>query len=331
MSKKRSLKRIILRTSVALISLPILLLLVAVIFLMSKPKLDADLREEIGGQYITLSKGVTHYELVQPDDSAPLIVLIPGLTVPKAVYMNNVEALQKAGYATLRYDFYGRGLSDRPLMKYNSKVYAAQTKELLDSLKIQKPVHLLGISLGAAIGAEIIADEPERYKSITFIGAAVAFSKADADAKKRAVLMDRLKVFKKNDFVDTTLDAYKFIPYIKEQFNYRGAELAFISLAMNESVFDYLASYKELTSVKRIPMQIIWGELDDNFPYPLGVRLGKMFPDAEFHTIPGGGHTPHFGQAELVNPMMVNFLDRVEGRNVDVAGEGTTENFSTLQ
>lgn len=298
---------------------------------MSKPKLDAELRKEIGGQYITLSKGVTHYELVQPNDSAPLVLLIPGLTVPKAVYMNNVTALQEAGYATLRYDFYGRGLSDRPLMKYDSKVYVAQTKELLDSLQIDTPIHVLGISLGAAIGAEIIADEPERFKSITFIGAAVAFSKADADAKKHAVLMDRLKVFKKNDFVDTTLDAYKFIPYIKEQFNYRGAELAFISLAMNESVYDYLESYKELTKVEGIPMQIIWGELDDNFPYPLGVRLGEMFPHAQFHTIPGGGHTPHFGQSDLVNPMMVNFLDRVEGRSRAIAKDLTEEAETTVQ
>lgn len=312
MVKRRKLKKIILAIVGTLFLIPIVGILILGIVLLSKPRLDEALRKELGGQYVTLSKGVTHYELVQPSDSAPLVVLIPGLTVPMAVYKNNVKALHDAGYATLRYDFYGRGLSDRPLLKYNSSVYAKQTVELLDSLKITKPVHLIGISLGGAIAAEIVADEPSRFSSVTLIGAAVAYSKKDADAKKRAVLLDRLKVFKNNNDVDTTLDAYKFIPYIKEQFKYRGAEFAFVSLALNESVYNYLPFYKELAEVKSVPMQIIWGEKDDNFPYPLGLRLGEMIPQAEFHSIPGGGHTPHFGQAKQVNPLLVDFMKRVD-------------------
>lgn len=313
MAKHKKRKKIVLRVLGGLLLLPPLAFLIVIIVLYSKPKLDAEARAAIGGQYINLSKGVTHYELVEANDSAPIVVMIPGLTVPKTVYNNNVKALQEAGYTTLRYDFYGRGWSDRPMLKYNSSVYAQQTVELLDSLKITKPVHLLGISLGGAIAAEIVADEPSRYKSVTLIGAAVAYSKEDADAKKRAVLLDRLQVFKKNSDVDTTLDAYKFIPLIKEQFKYRGCEFAFVSLAFNESVYNYLPFYEELAEVKDVPMQIIWGEKDDNFPYPLGVKLGEMISQAEFHTIPGGGHTPHFGQADQVNPLLINFMQKVDG------------------
>lgn len=316
MRNKKTVK-IIRNILLVCVSLPFLIALIGIVILQSKPKLDKKLRNELGGQYVTLSKGVTHYELVRPSDSAPIVLMIPGLTVPMAVYNNNVQALHDAGYATLRYDFYGRGLSDRPLLKYTSSMYAKQTVELLDSLGITESVHILGISLGGAIAAEIVSQTPARYKSVTLIGAAVAYSQDAADAKKRAVLRDRLKALKKNVDIDTSLDAYKFAPFIKEQFKYRGAEFAFISLAINESVFNYLPFYKKLAKVSSVPMQIIWGEKDDNFPYSLGVRLGEIISQAEFHTIPGGGHTPHFGQADQVNPLLINFMNGIEGGSVD--------------
>lgn len=315
MNKKITPSKVIKMIILSIFTLAVVAFGIVFALLQSKPKLNAELRKELGGQYVELSNGVTHYELVQPSNTAPLVLLIPGLTVPMAVFKNNVAALQEAGYSTLRYDFFGRGLSDRPRVKYSSSLYAAQTVELLDSLGITKPIHLVGISLGGAIAAEIVSDNPDRFKSVSLIGAAVAYSQEDADAKKRAVLMDRLQAFKRNVEVDTTLDAYKFIPHIKGQFKYRGAEYAFVSLARNESIYNYLPFYKRLAKVENVPMQIIWGEKDDNFPYPLGVRLGEMISQAEFHTIPGGGHTPHFGQADEVNPILTGFLDRVERRD----------------
>ncbi len=309
--KKRNTK--LFKRIMVIIAISLFVPIAAVTFtLQSKPQLNETLRSELGGDYITLSKGVTHYELVQPSDSAPIVVLIPGLTVPMAVFKNNIEAIQDAGFATLRYDFYGRGLSDRPLMKYNSSVYAEQTVELLDSLGIDQPVHLVGISLGGAIAAEIASDTPDRFKSITLIGAAIAFSQEEADAKKRAVLMDRLKAFDSENEIDTSLDAYKFVPYIVDQFNYRGAEMAFISLALNESIYNYLTYYEQLAKVETIPMQIIWGENDDNFPYSHGVKLHSMLSRAQFHTIENGGHTPHFGKSEIVNPILIDFFKKSE-------------------
>ncbi len=314
--------KIVKRIIISLLLLPVLAVAILFTMLQAKPELNEELRRELGGQYVELSKGVTHYELTHTSDSAPLVLLIPGLTVPMAVFKNNVAALQKEGYSTLRYDFYGRGFSDRPKLNYSSSAYAEQTIELLDSLGITEPIHLIGISLGGAISAEIVSNDPDRFTSVTLIGAAVAYSQEDADAKKKAVLMDRLQVFKRNVEVDTSLDAYKFIPYIKEQFKYRGAEYAFVSLARNESIYNYLPFYESLAKVETVPMMIIWGEKDDNFPHPLGVRLGEMISQAEFHTIPGGGHTPHFGQADEVNALLTGFLNRVEKRDeIEVASE----------
>jgi pimeloyl-ACP methyl ester carboxylesterase len=45
-------------------------------------------------------------------------------------------ALANAGYRVLRYDQYGRGLSDRPNIEYTADVYDRQLGELLDALHI---------------------------------------------------------------------------------------------------------------------------------------------------------------------------------------------------
>lgn len=285
----------------------------------SKPILTNETRQELGGTYITLEQGVTHYELFQSSEDAPLVVLVPGLTVPMAIFRNNVEALQKAGYSTLRYDFFGRGLSDRPRVKYNAHLYAEQTRELLDSLAPARPIHLIGISLGSAVAAKMVVQEPSRYRSLIMVDAAVAFSEEEAKQQKKKVLNDRLKAIFSKAKVDTTSEKYAFSKYIQEQFKYRGVESALFSISRNSSPYNYLKIYQKFAKLDSIPTQIIWGEDDDNFPLESGKKLGELLDHAEFHIIPEGSHTPHFGAPEKVNPILVDFLNRVEEKGRDTA------------
>lgn len=278
----------------------------------NKPILTSEIRQKLGGSYVTLEHGVTHYELVRVSDDAPLVVLVPGLTVPMAIYRNNVEALQKAGYSTLRYDFFGRGLSDRPRLKYNAHLYAEQTRELLDSLAPEGTVHLAGISLGSAVAAEMVLKEPNRYRSLTLIDAAIAFTENEAKQQKKKVLSDRLKAIFNKAQMDTTSEKYAFSKYIQEQFEYRGVESALFSISRHSSPYTFLKTYQNVALLDPIPTQIIWGENDDNFPLDSGKRLAKLLNHAEFHIIPEGSHTPHFGTPEKVNPLLVDFLNRAE-------------------
>jgi len=292
------------------------LLVAAVGYVVSKPTLNEAIRSELGGSYIQLSKGVTHYELNRVSGTAPLVVLYAGVTVPMMVYDKVVPALNAAGYSTLRFDYYGRGLSDRPRITYTTELYAAQGIELLDALKIKDSVHVIGISLGGAVVARIALLQPRRIASITLIGPAVAFSQESADEQKWNFIKERTQIFKKDpppskDGKISDPEAFK--PHIKKQFEYAGVEYAFISIAMNESPFAYLALYKELGRRNTgIPMEFIWGEKDNHFPLASGRRLAAIFPDAEFHVIKGGGHTPHYGQATVVNPLLVSFLQKLE-------------------
>ena len=45
---------------------------------------------------------------------------------------------KKLGFKVLRFDLYGRGYSDNPEIDYTDEIFAKQSLELLDSLKINK-------------------------------------------------------------------------------------------------------------------------------------------------------------------------------------------------
>ena len=116
---------------------------------------------------VNLPKGHTAYEL---SGEGPLLVLIHGLSTPAFVWDAIIPYLHNAGYATLRYDLYGRGGSAAGHKRYDADLYSAQLFDLFDALGISEPVHLVGYSMGGGIVACAALQEMRRVKSATLLG-----------------------------------------------------------------------------------------------------------------------------------------------------------------
>lgn len=58
------------------------------------------------------------------------------------------EILVKAGYRVLTYDNFGSAWSAAPKTRYDDALFASQLTELLYTLNITQPVHLVGQSMG---------------------------------------------------------------------------------------------------------------------------------------------------------------------------------------
>src|SRR5262245_8301926 len=86
-----------------------------------KSVLDDAARTNAPGKFVGGPYGLTHYEFtpVISRDSTRIVVLVHGFSVPFYIWDSTVVALTKAGKRTLRYDVYGRGLSDRPDAAYD--------------------------------------------------------------------------------------------------------------------------------------------------------------------------------------------------------------------
>ena len=127
------------------------------IFLLSdeiseKFKINGNVRGSSPGKFIRLSEGFTHYEISGEMDK-PVVLFIHGFSVPYYMWDKTFYTVAEAGYMAIRYDTYGRGLSDRPEVLYNEKLFVRQISELLEGLGITKKINIAGTSMGGAVTA----------------------------------------------------------------------------------------------------------------------------------------------------------------------------------
>ena len=133
-----------------------------------KLELDESVRRATPGQFVRLTDGSTHYEIAGPP-GGHVVVLAAGFSVPYYIWDPTFAALTGAGFRVLRYDYYGRGFSDRPEVDYSQTFYVRQLTELLDSLQITDSIDLVGLSLGGAIVTSFADAFPDRVRSLIYM------------------------------------------------------------------------------------------------------------------------------------------------------------------
>ena len=94
----------------------------------------------------------------------------------------------EAGFRVLRYDYYGRGFSDRPDVPYTQAFYVRQLTELLDSLKVTESIDLAGLSLGGRWSPALRTPYPDRVRSLIYVDPVVQVAQVDAASPDAARL-----------------------------------------------------------------------------------------------------------------------------------------------
>jgi pimeloyl-ACP methyl ester carboxylesterase len=123
-------------------------------------------RSAARAQVAPLSEGLTAYHIA--GDRGPWVVLVHGLVTPSYAWEPLAETLAAEGFRVLRYDHFGRGLSDRPAIRYDLDLYVCQLRELIDTLGIES-MHLIGWSMGGLIVTRFAAEHPASVASLTLI------------------------------------------------------------------------------------------------------------------------------------------------------------------
>jgi pimeloyl-ACP methyl ester carboxylesterase len=123
-----------------------------------------------------LANGVQlHVQRLEPPSgvarSGKTIVLIHGLIVDdlSSYYFTLANPLAAEGHDVILYDLRGHGLSARPSTGYSLRDGIADLHQLLITLEIDKPVHLVGNSYGGAIAIGMALEHPQRVADVTMI------------------------------------------------------------------------------------------------------------------------------------------------------------------
>ncbi len=280
--------------------------------------LDETSRMELGGAYSRLSDGYTHYEMGGPRDGRA-VVLIHGFSAAYFIWDPTYAALSTAGLRVLRYDLFGRGYSDRPRLPNKLELFIRQLRELLDSLSIAQ-VDLVGLSMGGPIAAGFAMQYPQQARRVVLIDpvgpdpvplkaihrlallpgiAELLLGLSGSGGVARGVATDFFGPAPTNELEEASL----------RQMRFKGFKRSLLSSVRNGMIGGFAQVYERLGKEGK-PVLLIWGTLDRAVPSQQSTRLRALVPQAEFHSIVGCGHTPHYEKPSVINPILLEFLLR---------------------
>lgn len=308
----------LLRVTLAILLLGVTTALAAFWFMDPERRtLDDAARRGVAGRFIRLDDGVTHYELAGPD-TGRVVVLAAAFSVPAYLSDSLFQRLGRAGFRVLRFDYYGRGWSDRPRTTYDLDLFARQLSGLLDSLHIPGAVDLAGLSFGAAIVTNFANQDPARVRSLIYIDPVFNTGRQLPPRERSTLAWDVYMVFRggsedmavgqRDDFLHPErfpdwVDRYR----VQQQFKgtreaWRRTRAAIAVAPHQDAQIQAVAAYPR-------PVLVVWGRQDTGAPIAESAALLAAMPHAEFVPVDSAGHLPHLEQPDVVVSAIVAFLN----------------------
>ncbi len=281
-------------------------------------RLDETTRHSLGGAYIRLSQGVTHYEVDGPKDGRT-VVLVHGFSAAGFVWDPTFSALTSAGFMTLRYDLFGRGFSDRPRLPNNLHFFVEQLHELIEGLGIGQ-ADLVGLSMGGPIATSFATEFPAKVRRVILIDPVGPEPVPLTPIYRLALLPGLAELLlglsgtggvarsAATDFFGRST-VREFEEAYLVQTHFKGFRRSLLSSIRNGMIGGFPELYRRL-GLSGKPVLLIWGTLDHAVPIQQSALLRELVPQAEFHAIEGCGHTPHYEEPATVNPLLIEFLCR---------------------
>jgi len=278
---------------------------------MAKDSLEAA-RREAGVGTVRLADGVTAYRV--HGERGPWVVLVHGLLTPMYAWEGMAEALAAAGFRVLRYDQLGRGLSDRPDVRYDLPLYVRQLSELMTALGIER-AHLVSWSMGCIVTSRLALEEPARVQHHVLIAPGLfVHPPLRLRVIARLPFARRIIASRAAAFIDALPAEHlrepgRFPGYLarmREQLRYPGLGASFASTVLHYP-WGAGPELRQAGAHPR-PVLLVWGEDDPATPYANAWRVQGLFPRAQLLTIPRGRHAPHVEHADEVNAAVARFL-----------------------
>jgi 3-oxoadipate enol-lactonase len=246
-------------------------------------------------------------------DGPETIVMVNGLADEKESWGYQTPDFVAAGYRVLTFDNRGVGQSSMPAGPYTTKLFAEDTKALVDALGLTG-FHMVGTSMGGMIAQEYAISHGNDLKSLVLSSTYAAPGPfCGRMFQMWADMAPELGV----PFVmrDVTLWAFT-LPF----FETREAELREFEAAMAAGTQPTEAYLAQLSSIQThdtsdrldritVPTLVIAGEEDILIPVALSKRLQEGIAGSEWMTTPGG-HASIWEHPEPFNQAVLAFIGR---------------------
>jgi pimeloyl-ACP methyl ester carboxylesterase len=195
----------------------------------------------------------------------------------------------------------------------------------MNSLEIERAI-LIGNSMGAGLAMAMALDYPDRVERLVLIsGFPAQVEDSVASPQYRQFLHYRPPLWlatigNRLSGRGTTERLLKEIVYQPELISASIIERSFHNrqrgnlLTPLYSLLDNIDTWDEhygqrLANIPH-PTLLLWGDHDRVFPLDIGKQVKKLLPQAEWHIIPEAGHLPQWEQPQVVNSLILSFLEK---------------------
>ena len=277
-------------------------------------RLDAATRRTLRGSFVSLSDGVTHYELTGPENGE-LAVLVGGITIPLSYWDSLVARLHARGMRTLTCSAYGRGYSDRVRGRYDTALFVRQLGELTSALDLTPPWHVAGTSMGALVAMSYANLNPATVATLTVLGPAGIGKPA---LPQRLLRNDVLAGFVARRFGRGLLEEHlgreirdpdlsaELVAMVRDAYRYEGSLYAFFQTVHDFPLYERQELFRR-TGELGIPVLLVWGDDDQVTPISHLDTVRELLRPRQMHVITQCGHMAPYERPDDVGDLLASF------------------------
>lgn len=261
------------------------------------------------------------------------LLLIHGFGASIGHWRKNIPVLAEKGYRVFALDLLGFGGSDKPPLDYTVELWEQQIKDFW-AAHINQPTIFVGNSIGGLISLMLMTDYPEIAAGGVVINCAGGlthrpdelnlplrlvislFTKLVSSPVIGEFLFDKIRQKKRirrtlsQVYTDPEAVTDELVEILYQPSCHPGAQKVFASVLSAPAG----PTPTELLAKLQHPLLILWGE-DDPWTPIAGAKIyqerAKRNQDTEFYSIPNSGHCPHDEKPEIVNQMILNWLNQL--------------------
>ena len=282
----------------------------------------------VTSQYVDTRFGKTHMLVAGPPDAPPLIML-QGMAGSAILWHHQLEdfaqtfrlfALDTVGQP-------GRSAPNPPSIMANE--YVLWLLDVVEGLKLQRP-HMMGISSGSWSIIQLGIEHPQKVgKAILLSPLRLARAKLDGSRW----VGNALKKDTEDDKLEDRLTTREFSPSSDgRQYDMRLARAMALStrhfnltyamgidpqssrwqkLRQGLRVVHFFTSPAKKSELAQFsaPCLVIMGEHESLYNPQKAARRAAAIPNAQVIIVPGAGHAAVFDKPEVINPVIIDFLN----------------------
>jgi 3-oxoadipate enol-lactonase len=238
-----------------------------------------------------------HADIEGPDGAPDLVLLHGGIGTGSYHWSKQARALRERWRVHMP-DLPGHGRTPLPASgEYSRKVLVEAVAEYLEQL--DPPVHVGGFSMGGHAALALAADEPDLFASLILVGVSVHPH-------------DGLKGWRETFDPDKLEAAY---PLWARQLSRLHAPLggpdAWRDVCRRDAGgLDVEVDLDRLAALQS-PVLLVRGDRDPAVDPAQYAELRQLWPESEELVVPAGHHDVQLTRRRVVEPALVDFLDRV--------------------